>query len=108
MVRTGYDALQRLGRLDLARHYPELGVMDVCAGDGSSGARFGGQEFDCVSENLPMRAGPVRHARGSKSSVLSRARYNDCLPLTNAHKRPCVLLFARLQEKGTDRRRWHA
>jgi hypothetical protein len=33
VVRNGYDALRRLGRLDLARHYPELGVTDVCAGN---------------------------------------------------------------------------
>ena len=32
VVANGYDALRRLGRLDLARHYPELGVTDVCAG----------------------------------------------------------------------------
>jgi hypothetical protein len=30
VVRDGYDLLRRLGRLDLARHYPELGVTDVC------------------------------------------------------------------------------
>ena len=30
VVRDGYDLLRRLGRLDLARHYPELGVTDTC------------------------------------------------------------------------------
>ena len=31
VVRNGYDLLRRLGRLDLARHYPHLGVSDVCS-----------------------------------------------------------------------------
>ena len=31
VVRDGYDLQRRLGRLDLARHYPNLGVVDVCA-----------------------------------------------------------------------------
>jgi hypothetical protein len=26
-----FDALRRLGRVDLGLHYPELGVTDVCA-----------------------------------------------------------------------------
>eukprot|EP00035_Acanthoeca_spectabilis_P000344 m.72715 g.72715 ORF g.72715 m.72715 type:complete len:920 (+) comp10147_c0_seq1:27-2786(+) len=30
VIRGGYDLLRRLGRLDLARHYPDLGVRDVC------------------------------------------------------------------------------
>lgn len=32
IVRDGYDLQRRLGRLDLARHYPELGITDTCAG----------------------------------------------------------------------------
>ena len=32
VLRDGYDLQRRLGRLDLARHYPELGVSDTCAG----------------------------------------------------------------------------
>jgi hypothetical protein len=30
VVRDGYDLLRRLGRVDLARHYPHLGVVDTC------------------------------------------------------------------------------
>ena len=33
VVRNGLDGLRRLARLDLARHYPELGVTDICAGN---------------------------------------------------------------------------
>ena len=32
IIDRGYDLLRRLGRVDLQRHYPELGVTDVCAG----------------------------------------------------------------------------
>ena len=32
VLRDGYDLQRRLGRLDLARHYPELGIKDTCAG----------------------------------------------------------------------------
>ena len=35
IVDRGYDLLRRLGRVDLQRHYPELGVTDVCAGTNS-------------------------------------------------------------------------
>ena len=30
VVRDGYDLQRRLGRLDLARHYPELNIVDIC------------------------------------------------------------------------------
>ena len=32
VLRDGYDLQRRLGRLDLARHYPELGIKDTCGG----------------------------------------------------------------------------